>query len=182
MSAPLSPRLAEASVRIDHIPSTGREVKVTPGAGEREELAKFLEISSIDRLEVTLSALPFRGGIRVVGRLVAGITQPCVVTFEPVHQDIDETIDRVFLPGAEKAYAGPAGVEVFVDLEGEEIPDYFDGSEADLSDLVIETLALDIDPSPRDEGASVDALGVNHDDQEDSPFASLKSLKPGGDT
>jgi hypothetical protein len=173
----LSPRIADASVRIDHIPATGREVKVTPSAAEREELAKFLEVSEIDRLEISLSALPFRGGVRVVGRLVAGVTQPCVVTFVPVHQDIDEPIDRVFLPGVEKSYAGPAGVEVFVDLEGEEIPDYFDGSEADLSDLLIETLALAIDPYPRAEGASVDELGINENDVEESPFASLKSLK-----
>jgi uncharacterized metal-binding protein YceD (DUF177 family) len=176
MTAP-SPRIMDASVRIDHIPATGRDVKVVPSPEEREELAKLLEISKIDRLEISLSALPFRGGVRVVGRLVASVTQPCVVTFVPVHQDIDEPIDRVFLPGVDKTYAGPAGAEVFVDLEGEEIPDYFDGSEADLSDLLIETLALAIDPYPRAEGASVEALGISDTDNEESPFAALKSLK-----
>lgn len=175
-----SPRISDASIRLDHVPSTGRELKFAPGAEERAELAAFLELTAIEKLEVTLAALPFRGGIRVAGRLVATIVQPSVVSFEPVRQNIDEPIDRVFLPGREKTYAGPAGAEVFVDLEGDDIPDYFEGTEADLSDLVIETLALAIDPYPRAPGEAVGELG-DPPDPEDSPFAGLKTLKDRND-
>lgn len=177
MSAPDRIRLVDASIRIDWMPTTGRELHVAPEAAEREAIARQLELTSLDALDVTLNAVRFRGGIRVTGRLTAKITQPSVVTLEPVQQDIAEPIDRVFLPGGEKPYAGTAGAEVFVDLEGEDLPDHFEGPEADLSDLIVETLALAVDPYPRAKGESVDDLGLAPGTAEDHPFAALKTLK-----
>jgi len=116
--------------------------------------------------------------MRVTGRLTASVTQPSVVTLEPAKQDISEPIDRIFLPGGEKDYAGPANAEVFVDLEGEDIPDHFEGNEADLTDLIVETLALAVDLYPRSPGESLDDLGLKPDLAEDHPFAALKALKP----
>lgn len=184
MSDSGAPRLADASFRSDHMPADGREVTVTATAEERTEIAAFLEVSEIPRLAVTLSALPFRGGLRVSGRLTAEVVQPCVVTFVPVHQEIDEPIDRIFLPGREKqpVAPNPGKPEVFVDLEDDDAPDYFEGHEVDLSDLVLETLALAIDPYPRAPGASLDAVLPPDDGSELSPFAKLKSLKDSTDT
>jgi hypothetical protein len=171
-------RLEDASIRLDSIPAAGRELHVSPGAEERAALAARLGITSVDALDVDLSAVTFRGGIRVTGRLMARVVQSSVVSLEPVEQSIDEPIDRVFLPGGEKPYAGPAGAEVFVDLEGDDIPDHFEGNEADLTELIVETLALALDPYPRAEGESLDALGLEPDVVEDHPFAALKALKP----
>lgn len=175
-----TPRLLEATIRIDHLPATGRELTVTPTAEEREELSGFLELTSIDDMKVDLTAVPFRGGIRVQGRLQAQITQPSVVSLEPVAQRIDEPIDRIFLPGAggDTQRAGPGG-EVFVDLEEDDLPDPLEGPEADLTDLVIETLALAIDPYPRAEGESLDELGINSEDAPESPFSALRALSKG---
>ena len=171
-------RLEGASVRIDSMPATGREVEITPDAEERTALAKRLEVSAVDALQVKLHAVKFRGGIRVTGRLTATVTQPSVVTLELLRQQIDEPVDRIFLPGGEKPYAGPANAEIFVDLEGDDMPDHFEGNEADLTDLIIETLALAIDLYPRAPGESVDDLGLPPDPVEDHPFAALKALKP----
>lgn len=169
--------LADASIRLDSMPAAGRELRVDPSETERAAIAQQLGLSSVDALEVSLSAIRFRGGIRVTGRLTAEVTQPSVVSLQPVHQKIGEAIDRVFLPGGEKSFAGPAGAEVFVDLQGEDLPDHFEGPEADLSDLVIETLALAIDPYPRAPGENLDSLALKSDLIEDNPFAALKTLK-----
>ena len=177
-SAPERLRLDDASVRLDQMPTTGRDVHVTPSAEERAALAEQLGVDSLDALDVNLHAVKFRGGMRLTGRLTAAVTQPSVVTLEPTVQEIAEPIDRIFLPGGEKDYAGPAGAEVFVDLEGDDIPDHFEGNEADLTDLIIETLALAIDLYPRGAGESLDDLGLKPDVAEDHPFAALKSLKP----
>lgn len=171
-------RLADASVRLDSMPAAGRDVELAPDAAERAVLAEKLGVSSVDRLEVKLHAVKFRGGIRVTGRLVGAVTQPSVVTLEPVAQQIAEPIDRVFLPGGEKDYAGAANAEIFVDLSGEDIPDHFEGNEADLTALIVETLALAVDLYPRGEGESLDDLGLKSDVEETSPFAALKALKP----
>ena len=100
-----------------------------------------------------------------------------MVSLEPVTQEIVEPIERVFLPGGEKAYAGPADAEIFVDLDGEDVPDHFEGNEADLSALIIETLSLALDPYPRQPGETVGALRDDGDTESDLPFAGLKILK-----
>lgn len=178
MSAPQRIQLHDASIRLDSMPVAGRDVNVTPTADERAAIAAQLELSSVDALTVHLHAVRFRGGIRVTGRLTGRVTQPSVVTLEPLTQDVSEPIDRIFLPGGEKQYAGPANAEVFVDLEGDDVPDHFEGNEADLSDLIVETLALSVDLYPREPGASLDDAGLKPDLDNPSPFAVLKTLKP----
>ena len=174
--SPDAPRLLDATIRIDRLPATGRELKLAPNEEEREAVAEFLELTAVDRLEVELTAVPFRGGIRVQGQLLATIVQPSVVTLDPVTQEIEEPIDRVFLPGVENPRTHP-GAEVFVDLEADDLPDPLEGPEADLSDLILETLALAIDPYPRAEGESVEELGLSGDPAPESPFSALKALK-----
>lgn len=177
---PAAPRLAEATFRSDHMPVEGRRVQLTATADERAEIATFLDVSEVPRLAVELTALPFRDGIRVSGHLKANVVQPCVVTFAPVSQDIDEPIDRIFRPGRERPPVGSGHAEILVDLE-EDAPDYFEGPEIDLSDLVLETLALAIDPYPRAPGASLDQVLPATDGTDLSPFAGLKSLKKSED-
>jgi hypothetical protein len=176
--APQHFHLTDASIRLDSMPVTGRDVSVSPTAEERATIAAQLGVSTLDSLEITLHAVKFRGGMRVTGRLTAAVTQPSVVTLEPVVQQIAEPIDRIFLPGGEKDYAGPANAEVFVDLEGDDVPDHFEGNEADLTDLIMETLALSVDLYPRGPGESLDDLGLKPDLEDESPFAALKALKP----
>lgn len=177
-SAPGRLHLTDASIRLDSIPAEGRDLEVSVGEEERAGIAAQLAITEVERLDVRLHADKFRGGIRVTGRIDAAIVQPSVVSLEPVRQAIQEPIDRVFLPGREKPYAGPAGAEVFVDLEGADLPDHFEGPEVDLSDLIIETLALAVDPYPRAPGESVADLGVEvTEEAAESPFSKLKALK-----
>jgi hypothetical protein len=168
--------IPDASIRLDSMPVAGRDIDIAVEREVREAIAAQLEVTAVDRLQVKLHAVRFRGGMRVTGQLRALVTQPSVVSLEPVTEDIEEPVDRIFLPGGEKAYAGKADAEVFVDLEGDDVPDHFEGNEADLSDLIIETLALGIDPYPRLEGESVGITG-DVDDEDESPFAGLKALK-----
>ena len=176
--APERFHIAEASIRLDSMPVDGRHVEVSPDADDRAQIAVQLGVTSVDSLHVNLHAVKFRGGMRVTGRLTATVSQPSVVTLDPVTQHIAEPIDRIFLPGGEKPYAGPAGAEIFVDLEGDDVPDHFEGNEADLTDLIVETLALAVDLYPRAAGESLDDLGLKPDVVDDNPFAALKALKP----
>ena len=172
-------RLKDASVRIDSMPIDGRDVSLTADEDERAQLAAQLNLTAVERLTIALHAVKFRGGIRVTGRLDAGIVQPSVVSLAPVRQVISEPIDRIFLPGGAKPYAGEADAEIFVDLEGDDLPDHFEGQEADLTDLIVETLALAVDQYPRAEGEKLEDLGIvgDPDDEPESPFAALKRLK-----
>jgi uncharacterized metal-binding protein YceD (DUF177 family) len=179
MSAAESP-LFDAIVRIDRMPAAGRDLKVSLDEATRAALAVILKVSAVDSFEATLMVAPLRGGLRAQGRLVADIVQPSVVTFEPVGQHIDEPIDRIFLP-EDSAHKPTPGSEVFVDLEDDDFPDHIDGPEVDLSALLIETLALAIEPYPRLPGEGLDSLGIDADKQASGPFAALQKLKKSTD-
>jgi uncharacterized metal-binding protein YceD (DUF177 family) len=168
--------LLDAGVRIDHIPAEGRDIDVAADARQREVIAERLGISAVERLEANLSLSRFRGGMRVEGRVVATAVQPCVVTFVPVRQQIDEEIDRIFLPADEQPKPSAGHPEAFVDLDADDPPDYFEGHEVDLSDAIVESVALALDPYPRAPGVSLDDMALPPEEAEASPFASLKSL------
>ena len=120
--------------------------------------------------------------MRAQGRLKARIVQASVVSFEPVSQNIDEAVDRVFLPVGQTAHAPAPGTEIFIDLEDDDFPDHIDGPEVDLSALLIETLALAIDPYPRREGEDLSTLGIDATEDDSGPFAALRQLKDKGET
>ena len=174
--------LFDAIVRIDRLPATGRDLKVSLDAPTRARLAEELKLSAIDSFEATLVVSPLRGGIRALGRLTAEIAQPSVVSFEPVGQRIDEPVDRVFLPEPHGHQKPTPGSELFVDLEDDDFPDHIDGPEVDLSALLIETLGLAIDPYPRRDGESLDSLGVDLGNGPSGPFAGLEKLKKSTDS
>ncbi len=174
--------LFDAIVRIDKLPASGRSVRVDADQATRDKIAEAMKLSTVERFVADLSVVPFRGGLRAQGRLKAHITQPSIVTFEPITQHIDEEVDRIFLPVGQTAYAAAPGTEVFVDLEDDDFPDQIDGSEVDLSALLVETLALAIDPYPRREGEDLAALGLGAGEEESGPFAALAKLKAKDET
>ena len=169
--------ILDASIRIDRLPAAGRDLEVEANAEARQRIAEQLRISAVERLQAKLTVVRFRGGIRAEGRLLARIIQSSVVTLEPVTQEIDEPVDRVFLPEPDKGHKTAPGAEVFIDIEDEEFPDYIEGPEVDLSTLLIETLALAIDPYPRLPGESLEAVGITREEEDEGPFARLKILK-----
>lgn len=181
MSRPPEPLLPDAVVRIDQIPAAGRTLSVKADDEALARLTERLKVSALESLNADVNVTRFRGGLRAVGRLAATVVQPCVVTAEPVTQEIDEPVDRVFLPASQRPREHEPGAEIFVDLESEDPPDYIEGHELDLTELLVETLALAIDPYPRAPGASLESPDVAPDDVETSPFARLKELKPRSD-
>jgi uncharacterized metal-binding protein YceD (DUF177 family) len=172
--------LFDAIVRIDRLPATGRDLNVSLDEPTRAALATELGIAAVQQFEAQVTVVPLRGGIRAQGRLRATIEQPSVVTFEPVTQKVDEPVDRVFLPEAADHMPTP-GSEIFVDLEDDDFPDHLNGPEVDLSALLIEVLALAIDPYPRLEDESLEGLGIKDDAADTGPFAALAKLKKSTD-
>lgn len=171
----------DAVVRIDKLPAAGRSIAVDADAETRKAIAEAMNILSVERFVANLTVSPLRGGLRALGHLDASVTQASVVSFEPVAETISEAIDRVFLPAPRDAQAPAPGAEVFVDLEDDDFPDHIDGPEVDLSTLLLETLALALDPYPRLPGETLDSLGVEVGDKEEGPFAKLARLKRDGE-
>lgn len=169
--------LFDAIVRIDKLPTAGRTVSVNANEATRARIAEDMKLLAVESFVADLTVAPFRGGLRAQGRLKARIVQASVVSFEPVPQNIDEEVDRVFLPVGQTAKAPAPGTEIFIDLEDDDFPDHIDGPEVDLSALLIETLALAIDPYPRLEGEDLATIGIDAVEDDSGPFAALRGLK-----
>jgi len=163
----------DAFMRVDNIPSKGRRLKVELDEVQRIALAKELKLDKLNAFSAKLLVLPIKGGLQVNVELSAIVEQQCVVSFKPVEQVINECLERIFLMGEMPKNAGD-GSESFIDMEGDELPDYYTGSEVDFSVLLIETLVLAIEPFPRLEGEKMD---IDQDETQFSPFAVLTSLK-----
>jgi uncharacterized metal-binding protein YceD (DUF177 family) len=118
-----------------------------------------------------------RGRVRVAGTVRARIGQTCVVTLDPIDNEIDETVDLMFAPQDQI----PQHADIASDaLESEaeilnELEPIVDGV-IDLGRLATDVLFLSIDPYPRKPGA-VFEREVEADDPEDHPFAALKALQ-----
>jgi hypothetical protein len=126
----------------------------------------------------SLDVTPKSGGrFHVAGRVRARIGQTCVVTLDPIENDIDEPIDLIFAP--------PEQIPQLADLVDEaaesdvEIPDPPEpivNGVIDLGRVATDALFLAIDPYPRRPDAVFDPP-VEAADPEDHPFAALKALQ-----
>ena len=118
---------------------------------ERTALAARLGLPSLDKLAAQLSWRRQPGGIICLeGELEAVVTQSCVVTLEPVTAELKERFVRHFArrpPAAEG--------EVVIDPEADDPPEPLGDGVVDLGEIVVEQLAIALDPYPRSAGAGL---------------------------
>lgn len=154
--------------------------EIAATADERTALADRFGLVGLDRLDAQLRIGRWgnEGLFRVTGRLRADVTQACVVSLEPVRSHLDETFSQVYTTGRFE----PAGGEVVVDPEDEDVPEPIGPRGLDLGEAVAQQLALALDPYPRAPEASLPEEATGEADETSagkSPFAVLKSLKGG---
>lgn len=163
-------------------PRKAHEVELRPGPERMAALAESLGLLGLRKLRLS-GALRAEGreDWRFDGTLGATVTQPCVVTLEPVVTRIDEPVVRRYLadwPPPEEA----EGDEV--EMPEDETIDPL-GDVIDLGAVMEEALALALPPYPRAEGAELEA-GEGRaappgetplEDADLKPFAGLAELK-----
>jgi hypothetical protein len=165
-------------VAVAQIPDTGLHRDIEAGPATRQAMADVADLREILSANASLDVTPKGGGrFHVVGRVWGRVGQTCVVTLDPIENDIDETIDLIFAP--------PEQIPALADLideagEGDaEIPDPPEPIEhgmIDLGRLATDALFLCVDPYPRKPDA-VFKVPVVPPDPEDHPFAALKALQ-----
>jgi hypothetical protein len=166
-------------VVVAQIPEVGLHRDIEADQPVRKAMADVAGLREILSASASLDVMPKGGGrFHVAGRVRARVGQTCVVTLDPIENDIDEPIDLIFAP--------PEQIPELSDLvddaaeSEEEIPDPPEpivNGIIDLGRLATDALFLAIDPYPRKPGAVFEPR-VEADDPEDHPFAALKALKP----
>src|SRR5215212_9060093 len=132
------------------IPAAGRHFRLEPGSEERARIAEALGIADVTALRAEIDVRPARRrGYDITGVLTASVVQACVVTLDPVAQDVHEEIELTLTP-ADNGRAPRRG-EAEMAEEDDEKRIYRNGR-LDLGALVTEHLALGLDPYPRAPG------------------------------
>jgi uncharacterized metal-binding protein YceD (DUF177 family) len=158
-----------APIRIEDVPDTGRRVVLSADAHVREAVARLANLSGVPRLEATFDLVKQGAdGLHVSGEVSATVGQTCVVTLEPIENEVREPVDLAFAPDVTAISPEEGG-------EAEEPPEPLVDGTVDLGAIATEFLILGIDPYPRKPGAVFVAPPVA--ESEEHPFAALAALK-----
>jgi len=111
------------------------------------------------------------GGLHVIGSVSATVGQTCVVTLEPLANEVEERIDLLFEPPHLDQSAETDAQQHGVKWDE---PEPLVGGVVDLGALAIEFLMLGLDPYPRKPGAVFEPPQDAKRDQ--GPFAALGRL------
>ena len=165
-------------VIVEQIPDTGLHRDIEAGPAARDAMAGVAGLREVLSAHASLDVTPEPGGrVHVTGRVRARIGQTCVVTLDPIENEIDEPIDLIFAP--------PEQIPELSDLVDEaaesngEIPDPPEpiiNGVIDLGRLATDALFLAVDPYPRRPDAVFEPLIVAADPM-DHPFAALQALQ-----
>ena len=164
-------------LKLDQIRDSER-VELLADDSERKAIAGRLGLDSLDCLQAHATLTRKGALVEADGRIVAALTQSCVVTGEPVPAHVDEPFSLVFMP---EPQAGRSDEEVELGSADCDVV-FYDGGTVDLGTASADTLALSLDPYPRSAGADavLKEAGVLSE-AEAGPFAALARLKKGSD-
>ena len=167
-------------VAVAQIPEAGLHRDIEADAAQRQAMAELAGLREILSANAALDVTPKSGGrVHVGGHVRARIGQTCVVTLDPIENEIDEPIDLIFAP-PEQIPELAALVDEAVERDAD-IPDPAEpivNGIIDLGRLATDALFLAIDPYPRRPDAVFEAPSVAAD-PEDHPFAALKAPQAG---
>lgn len=147
-----------------------RRIEATPE--EERALARRLGVEALSGLKAEIVAVKRRGAIFVTGSFEAQIRQVCVVTLDPFTTILYGEIDEEFAESDD----GGEPAELDIDIE---TPEPLVGDVLDAGELVVQCLALEVDPHPRAPGADLASLDAPEPDAADPahPFAALGKLQ-----
>jgi len=165
-------------VVVEEVAETGQHFDLVADEIVRAAVAKVAGLRELPRLAARFD-LTRRGagGLHVAGQVSATVGQNCVVTLDPLVNEIEERLDLVFMPPE------PGADAVMDDDESDKQPrdaklsgpEPLLGGTVDLGALATEFLILGLDPYPRKPGASFEP--PPDPKPEESPFAALAKLK-----
>jgi hypothetical protein len=159
---------------VQDIPDAGLTVERSASPGELDAVARTLELLGCRSLAVRY-ALTLRGGghVHLAGTLQAQVEQSCVVTLEPLLNDVSADFKVDYWPETELPEPG-GGV---VDIDDESDLEPIVAGRIEVGRVVFQALASAIDLFPRKPGVTFEPPPAARDDHPESPFSALAKMK-----
>lgn len=171
-----------APVAVAEIPELGLHREIEASLVERQSMAEAAGLREIALASAALDVTAMGGGrFHVGGHVRARVGQICVVTLEPIENEIDEPIDLIFAPPEQIPDLAELVDEANEEVETPDPPEPIVDGIIDLGRLATDALFLAIDPYPRRQDAVFEPL-VEPADPDAHPFAALKALQVGAET
>lgn len=187
----------EWSYFIESEEITAKPISIEISAGEEcySAISNRLDLHSIDNISavITLDRNNITKVIHVKGKINARLAQKCVVTDEPVEEEVSDNFESWFSDDNQALSFAKAKRERMTRkerneqpiLEEEEDPEPIIDGKIDLGELVIQYLSLSLNPYPRKEGVSFEKqkeeMDFEDNDVYENPFAALKDWKTSED-
>ncbi len=174
----------ERIVDLDRMGPGGAALEVVASDSERAALAKRFGFIGLPALSARVTVDRRAGGqIIVEGRLRGRVVQACILTLDPVTQELDEAFRIVFkqdLAEERDPESGEALLNAQLDA-----PEPLQGNLLDIGEIVAEQLSLAADPYPRRPGVTLEDVmpkprqggRPGRKDQRPHPFAGLAALR-----
>jgi hypothetical protein len=163
-------------VALDDVPEEGQHFDLAADAETRIGVAQIAGLRDLPRLQASFDVGRHGRGLHVTGRVSATAGQSCVVTLEPLTNEVSEEIDLLFEPPP--VVAPDLEADVLERKLNDDTEPLLDGK-VDLGGLATEFLILGLDPYPRKPGAVFQPPAGTSVDE--GPFAGLNALKKGRD-
>jgi uncharacterized metal-binding protein YceD (DUF177 family) len=166
-------------VIVLQIPESGLHREFEADLAERKAMADVAGLREIILASASFEMSPKSGErVHVTGHVKARIGQTCVVTLDPIENEIDEPIDLMFAPPEQiPSLSDLVDEAAESDVEIPDPPEPIINGMIDLGRIATDALFLAVDPYPRKPGAVFDPP-LETADPQDHPFAALKALQP----
>ena len=165
-------------VTVAQLPESGLRQRLEADPAQRDAIAAAVGVTAVLQVVADFDLMPATDGrVDVRGRVRARVEQACVVTLDPVENDIDEMVDVTFAPPSRIAASSkPAQTEDGDEADIPDLPEPIVNGAIDLGKLATEFLVLGIDPYPRKPGVTF-TPPETPEDPDEHPFAALKALR-----
>ena len=136
-------------ISLESLPDGPSTHRIAAGATERAEVARELGVLNLVRLEATMVLEPTldRKGLHLRGTIEADLVQECVVSLEPVPAALSLLVVRQYVTGDSPR------AEALVDPDAEDPPESLGDQRIDLAAVIVEAVALEMEPYPRAPGS-----------------------------
>ncbi len=161
-------------VRLAEMGRGTLSLKLEADSDVRGRIARLLKLVRLESFIAQVAVKPWLDGAEINGRWTADITQTCGISLDDFDTRLaGDFVLRVVPPTSKLAQ--PDDAETIIDPNADDPPDVLDGDVIEVGGVLVEQLALEVDPFPR----KPDAAFVPPDPgPEISPFAVLRTLKP----
>lgn len=155
-------------LKLAELDTDPKHVSLEAGEEARTALTKRFDLRDIGMLKGEMDVTRHGSLVRVAGTLDADLGRTCVVSLEPMREEVHETFAVEFTT----EFSEPTEAETEADLDA---PEPLTGDFIDVADVLLEQLVLAMSPHPRkDDAVAPEDPGAG---KESSPFDVLKGLK-----